>query len=143
MGKPKSYKWGYGDRRPFFFSSLIFSFSRLRFFSVLTANVTLFFLCEFVWVTCVGIYSCCLSLCGGGWGSSDNTETICQGPCPGRAALRLLVAPLLRMEKILASFQGVRWRRGMLLIAQNCWLIWPVTGLVVPLLVPLVLHQHP
>jgi hypothetical protein len=45
-----------------FFSSLIIGFSYLCFFLVLTVNVTLFIFCEFVWVTCVGISSCCLSL---------------------------------------------------------------------------------
>ena len=78
----------------FFVSSLIIGFSYLRFFLVLTASVTFFF-CEFVWVTCVGIYSCCLSLCGGGSGSSVITE-ICQGPCPRASRLRggaLLITP--------------------------------------------------
>ncbi len=80
-------------------------------------------------------------MCGGGSGSSYNTE-ICQGPCQGRATLRLPAAPLLRLEKILASCRGMRCRQGMLSIAQNCCLIWLATGLVIPLLLPL-LHRRP
>jgi len=42
----------------FYFLLLIFPFSCLRFFSVLTANKLFLISCEFFLVTCVGIYSC-------------------------------------------------------------------------------------
>jgi hypothetical protein len=71
-----------------------------------------------------------------------SAEIICQGPCRGRAALRLPAALLLLlMEKNIASCRDVGLRQGVLPSAQNCWLIWPA-GLVVLLLVPLVLHRH-
>ena len=73
---------------------------------------------------------------------NTSAEIICRGPCRGRAALRLPAAPLLLMEKNIASCRDMGWRQGVLPSAQNCWLIWPATGLVVPLLVPLVLHRH-
>ncbi len=57
---------------------------------------------------------------------------ICRGPCLDQAALRLPAAPLLRVEKALASFH-----RSALSNAQNCWLIWAAAGLLFPLLAQL------